>query len=64
MVGTLEILWERKVQNNAYTLHGDTKIKEKAHGVVPWARSKSDSSCYLLQYATCRAGSDTGARGR
>ncbi len=32
MVGTLEILWERKVQNNAYTLHGDTKGKKES----PW----------------------------
>jgi len=66
MVGTLEILWERKVQNNAYSVHGDTKgSKKRAHGLVPWARLDIKFfSCYLQPCVTCRAGSDTGARGR
>jgi len=32
MMATLEIASERKVQNNAYSLHGDTKDQKES----PW----------------------------
>lgn len=32
MLDTMEISWELKVQNNAYSLHGDTKGEKES----PW----------------------------
>jgi len=66
MVERVEIILERKVQNNAYTLQGDTKGQKRkpmTFSAMGWLAYR-DFSCFLQPCVACRAGSDTEAKGR